>query len=136
MDQFIGENKLFAGNFALPNLQGTAPMGQDQGPGLTPRVQGSTVGSSTVTLLTTQIPAHNHTANASTSIASNPDPTNKVWGSEGPVGQKPYAATPNVVMNPLALSVEGQTQPHNNMQPYLALNFIIALEGVYPPKSS
>jgi len=171
MDQFVGEIRLFAGNFApkdwafcngqllpisqntalfsilgtmyggdgkttfaLPNLQGTAPMGQGQGPGLTNRVQGSKVGTSTVTLLTNQIPAHTHTPNASTAIANLPDPTNNVWGSELPSGQKPYAATANTPMNPLALSVTGGTQPHNNTQPYLALNFIIALYGIFPPR--
>jgi microcystin-dependent protein len=131
--QYGGDGKQ---TFALPNLQGRAALGQGAGPGLTTRQQGEVVGTSTVTLLQTEIPAHTHVPNANKGIASNPNPTDNIWGSEVPTGStKPYAPNVNTPMNPLAVGVAGGSQPHNNMQPYLALNYIIALEGIFPPKS-
>lgn len=122
-------------NFALPNLQGCAPMQAGQGPGLSLRDLGETAGEQTVTLLQTEMPAHSHGAQATGTPNSN-DPTNNVWGS----GQKGFGnvyAPPgnNVQMNPFALSIAGGSQPHNNMQPFLGLMFIIALQGVFPARS-
>ena len=122
--------------FALPDLQGMAPMGQGIGPGLTPRNIATSVGASTQTLTIDQIPNHTHVPNGSSATAaSQSNPSNNVWGSESDVAaNKPYAATPNVSMNVLALNTVGGNAAHNNMQPYLTLSFIIALEGVYPPR--
>ncbi|NMM54551.1 phage tail protein [Paenibacillus aquistagni] len=123
--------------FALPNLQGRAPMHFGAGPGLTPHELGEAGGSSSVTLLESEIPRHNHTPAAVSSGSGDANPEQKVWGpTAGLPGPKIYStAEPNVPMNPAALSQAGSSQPHNNMQPYLGINFIISLAGVYPPRS-
>jgi microcystin-dependent protein len=122
-------------NFALPNLQGSSPMQAGQGPGLTLRDLGETGGEQTVTLLQTEMPAHSHIAQA-TGTSNSDSPANNVWAS----GQKGFGnvyAPPgnNVQMNPFALSISGGNLPHNNLQPFLGLNFIIALQGVFPARS-
>lgn len=123
--------------FALPNLQGSAPLQQGQGPGLSLRDLGEVGGEQNVTLLQTEMPAHSHTiqAAAGTGLA---DPTSNVWAS-GAKGfgsiYSPSAPATNVQMSPLALSISGGNLPHNNMMPYLGLTFIIALQGVFPPRS-
>jgi microcystin-dependent protein len=124
--------------FALPNFQDRAPMSWGDGPGLTPRIEGETGGEPTVTLITSEMPSHPHIAKASGNGASTSDPTNAVWAVGGEVrGGVPLYNTqgPGAAMNVGALTPAGQSQPHNNMQPYLALNFIIALQGIYPPRS-
>jgi len=123
-------------NFALPNFQGAAPMQQGQGPGLSLRDLGETGGEQTVTLLQTEIPQHNHGAQgASGSIAT---PTNNTWGSalkgHGSI-YAPSATATNVQMSGLALAIAGGGQPHNNLMPFLTLNFCIALQGVFPPRT-
>ncbi len=124
-------------NFALPNLQGSAPMQAGQGPGLSLRDLGETAGEQTVTLLQTEMPSHAHGVQCiATGGLSTPGPAN-TW-SGGLKGAPPaFAATGvnNVQMNPLALSVAGGNQPHNNMHPFLGLTFIIALQGVFPARS-
>lgn len=122
--------------FALPNLMGRAPMGVGSGAGLTPRSQGAQVGSSAVTLLTTQMPAHTHPVGATTIEGDLSAPNGNIWAQmDGKPAPKAYSnSAPNVTMNPMAIGVAGGSQPHNNMQPYLALNFIIALDGVYPSR--
>jgi microcystin-dependent protein len=119
--------------FALPNLQNRSPMHQGQGPGLSDRFIGEDVGVSTVTLLESEIPAHGHTLTAINDVADINSPTNN--GFARSTGGAVYAASgPAVNMSPLALSTAGGGQPHNNRQPYLALTFIIALQGIYPPR--
>ncbi|HEX2684205.1 MAG TPA: tail fiber protein [Ferruginibacter sp.] len=127
--------------FALPNLQGSAGMhtGANQpGPGLSVRSLGEVSGSSTVTLITSEMPAHTHTANAK-SPGGNANPSGMVWGTANAakVAANFYAPAANspVIMNPLAISISGGSQPHNNLMPYLTLNFCIALQGVFPPRS-
>jgi microcystin-dependent protein len=123
--------------FALPNLQGSAPLQQGQGPGLSLRDQGEIGGEQNVTLLQTEMPAHIHTAVAASGTGQ-PDPTNNAWAS-GAKGfgsiYSPSVNASNVQMNPFALSIAGGNLPHNNMMPYLCLTFIIALQGVFPPRS-
>jgi microcystin-dependent protein len=123
--------------FALPNLQGSAPLQQGQGPGLSLRDQGEIGGEQNVTLLQTEMPAHIHTAVAAAGTGQ-PDPTNNAWAS-GAKGfgsiYSPSVQASNVEMNPFALSITGGNLPHNNMMPYLCLTFIIALQGVFPPRS-
>ena len=125
-------------NFALPNLQGSAAMFSGQGPGLSLRSLGETGGSQTVTLTVTAMPSHTHTINAKTG-GGTANPTNMVWGTSnaGKSAANFYApAAPSPVnMNAVALANTGGNQPHNNMMPYLTLNFNIALQGVYPPRS-
>lgn len=125
--------------FALPNLNGRVPMHQGAGPGLTPRQVGEQGGEAAVTLLTTEMPNHDHVAQALDNQGTLSDPTGAVWTktpklTRPAVDTKGFSPTPDVPMSPLALSVAGGSQPHNNMQPFLAVRFIIALEGVYPIK--
>jgi microcystin-dependent protein len=125
-------------NFALPNLQGSAPMSSGQGPGLTNRFLGESGGSQTVTLITTEIPTHTHTPQAfSTSKADQTSPAGHVW-SKAQSGRQPlpmYSATPGAPMYAQALQPTGNDQPHNNMMPFETLTFIIALQGIFPPRS-
>jgi microcystin-dependent protein len=122
-------------NFALPNLQGSAPMHPGQGPGLSLHDLGETGGSETVTLLESELPAHTHALNASTFAGDNivPGPTVALAGSSG---GNAYAApnSPQTPAAPQALPPAGGNAPHNNMQPYLTFYFNIALQGVFPPR--
>lgn len=169
-DPFIGEIRMFAGNFApvgwafcdgqlqsiaensalfaligtiyggdgqttfaLPDLRGRVPISQGSGPGLSLRTMGESVGVESVTLLQNQMPAHSHSQVASTSPASL---------SSGPAGAPATPSTNlyaggnvDAVMAPAAVSSAGGSQPHSNMAPYLALNFIIALYGIFPARN-
>jgi microcystin-dependent protein len=176
MEPFIGEIKMFGGNFAprgwqlcqgqllpivqnqalfsilgttyggngqttfaLPDLRGRFPMQPGQGPGLSPRTLGHQGGSEAVTLLANQMPAHNHMA-----VGSNAE--GNQFSPEGgfpavtldPASGQPlnlYGGAANVPMNPAAIGVAGGSQPHENMPPFTCVNFIIALEGVYPTRN-
>jgi microcystin-dependent protein len=124
-------------NFALPNMQGNAPMHPGQGPGLSLHDLGETGGSDTVTLLESEIPAHLHTLQAQTTPASLNvgAPDRSLARSAGGFAYKQSPFTNLVSMAPAALSPSGGDLPHNNMMPYLTLNFCIALQGVYPPRT-
>jgi microcystin-dependent protein len=120
--------------FALPDLQGRAPMHPGQGPGLSPHGLGESSGSQTVTLLESEIPAHTHSVSASNGPANLQAPAaDRVLGR---ANNNVYLDNPAnlVAMAPQALAPAGGDQPHNNMQPLLALNFNIALQGVFPPR--
>jgi microcystin-dependent protein len=122
--------------FALPDLRGRVPMQPGQGPGLSPRTLGEQGGTETVTLLTTQMPAHNHGFFASNEQGNNEVPEGSVV-SAYPPGTTPttyYAGSPNTTMSPAAIGPSGGGQPHDNMSPYTCVNFIIALEGIYPSR--
>jgi microcystin-dependent protein len=125
-------------NFALPNLQGSAPMHAGQGPGLSLRDLGETGGEQTVTLLQTEMPAHSHSAQGS-SGSNQTSPANNAWASGAKLGggnlYAPKNAPTDVQMNPFATSITGGNLPHNNMPPFLGLTFIIALQGVFPARS-
>ena len=120
--------------FALPDMQGNAPMHPGQGPGLSLHDLGETGGSDFVTLLESEIPAHSHAFNCSNSDGNAQGPEANRFG--GGIGIAMYA-TPGAVVNlaPEALTPAGGSLPHNNMQPYLTLNFNIALQGVFPPRT-
>ena len=125
--------------FALPDLQGSAPLHSGQGPGLTLRDLGESGGEQAVTLLQTEMPAHSHGNVQAREATGQTDPTNNVWGQAGsqrpaPNFYAPSNSATNVQMSPLAMSVAGGNLPHNNMPPYLGLTFIIALQGIYPPR--
>lgn len=123
--------------FGLPDLQGRAALSMGQGPGLSNRSLGESAGVPNVTLNSTQMAMHNHPANANGGNGNTPSPSNAIWSATG-VGRTPdtaYANSGNTQMNPNALSPTGSGQPHNNMPPYLAVNFIIALTGIFPPRN-
>lgn len=119
---------------ALPNLQGRAPMHPGIGPGLTSRSLGQRGGDEHVTLSETQIPNHNHIAKASDEKGETNLPKENVFAqSTIPIASVYSAESPDVIGGELTLS--GGSQAHNNMQPYLTLNYIIALQGLYPSRS-
>jgi microcystin-dependent protein len=123
--------------FGLPNLQGRAPMHRGQGPGLTPRQVGETSGSETVTLLLSEMAAHNHLIGASIGSAdlSAPGPTRIIAKSGGGFAFQSNTTQNVVAMSAQALATAGGSQPHNNMQPYLVVNFCIALTGIFPARN-
>lgn len=123
--------------FGLPNLQGNVPMGAGNGPGLTPRTLGEEDGSATVTLTQANIPPHAHSLMAEGGRGTSASPAGALPARA--VGAAPYAppsGTPvAMAQNAIASYPGGSGQPHNNLQPYLAVNFNICLNGVFPPRS-
>ncbi len=181
-DQFVGEIRMFAGNyapsgwalcqgqllpipqntalfsilgttyggngttnFALPDLQGMAPMQPGQGPGLSHRDLGEQGGSPTVTLSQAQNALHNHLLAGTSGAAANASPSGNLYALARAVetGKPPEAVwaykaqAPDATLNPatIAPAGSGQPQPHNNLMPYLAVTFIIALTGIFPPRA-
>ena len=168
-DPFIGEIRIFAGNFAprdwafcdgrllqissnpalfsllgttyggdgrttfgLPDLRGRAPMHDGNGPGLTPRRLGQKGGTQTVTLNANQLPLHRHFLQASFEDGDSLDPANQNVGT----GNDMFAPAANLAdMDGAALPPAGGSQPHNNLQPFLTMNFIISLAGRFPSRS-
>lgn len=127
--------------FALPDLQGMTPMHPGQGPGLSLHDLGETGGTQAVTLLESEIPAHSHGFQAANSNAAVADP-NEAALARGRYSTGPQSgavafyqtAAPDVNMAPNAVAPAGSDFPHNNLMPYLTLNFCIALQGVFPPR--
>jgi microcystin-dependent protein len=125
--------------FALPNLQGCVPMDYGSGVGLTPRNIGDTGGEATVILTPTEIPAHSHGLNADSTEGAQASPTGGLWAA-GAVPRRGSptdlyasgAATTLMAANTALLT--GGGQPHNNLQPYLALYFVISLAGIFPAR--
>ncbi|HEX5056965.1 MAG TPA: tail fiber protein [Gammaproteobacteria bacterium] len=121
-------------NFALPDLRGRVPVGQGNGPGLTPRMMGESFGVETVTLTSQQIPTHSHSFVTSAAAATSPNPGAALFANVGqdtlyaasPSGPQPKALNQQSVMN------AGGSQPHNNIMSSVGMNYIIALEGLYP----
>jgi microcystin-dependent protein len=124
-------------NFAPPNLQGAAPLGFGEGPGLSLYDLGETGGETSVTLSANNMPAHSHTLQGSSGTATSSTPVGHALAGGGGFGRPElYAPTSsaNVPMNPSSVGVTGGGIPHNNMSPFLWLNFIIALQGVFPAR--
>ena len=112
-------------NFALPDLRGRVAISPDNNITL-----GSKSGAESVTLTTAEIPAHTHTPNANSAAANSGVPTNNFWSATGS-----YAANQDGSMRSDALAPNGGGQAHNNWSPYLVLRFVIALQGLFPPRN-
>ncbi len=127
--------------FGLPDLRGRTVIGHGQGPGLQNYVLGQKAGTETVTLTTGQMPAHNHMPQAQPATASGATATpggSTVFGPATDNATRAYgpaAASPVSLNNSVVTSAAGGNQPHENMQPYMTINYIIAALGVYPPQS-
>jgi microcystin-dependent protein len=121
-------------NFALPDLQGRAPMHPGQGPGLSLHDLGETGGSETVSLLESEIPSHTHVLVASEGDGIERTPNGQMLATG--IGVSGFQTPgPLTQLSPNALVPAGGDQPHNNMQPYLTFYFCIALQGVFPPRT-
>jgi microcystin-dependent protein len=131
--------------FALPNLQGSVPIGQGQGPGLSARFLGETAGEAAVTLTTPQMPIHSHFLNATSTVGTTSVSNGSQLALATAGGDKQsagnvatfYSSNTAKATTPLAfnaISVAGGSLPHNNMMPYLGLNYCIALQGVFPAR--
>ena len=122
-------------NFALPNLQSRVAIGTGNGPGLTVRDLGETGGEESVTLLSNQIPGHTHPARCTSGTGTDYGPAGDVWAADAG-GNNEYGSGPIAgQMSASTVLPFGNGQPHNNLQPYLVLNYCIALQGIFPPRS-
>jgi microcystin-dependent protein len=132
--------------FALPDLRGRVAIQQGSGVGLTPYVIGEVGGSENVTLTAQQMPGHNHMVNCDGSATNTGGSVFGVGAGGTPSNNIPGLATspshavysnhpPNATMNPVMIAAAGGSQPHTNIQPFLALNFCIALEGIFPSRN-
>ena len=128
-------------NFALPDLRGRVPIGEGQGTGLSNRVLGQSGGSETVTLTEGQLPSHNHALeadlNATSSSANSNDPAGKLLGKSN---RPTYlSGTANITLDSNSISGStssvGSGEAHNNVQPFLCINFVIALTGIFPSQN-
>ena len=122
--------------FALPNLEGSSPIGAGQGTGLSDRFLGEVAGEQSVTVLTSEMPIHNHLlqGNFNAGDVFTPSPTTALTNSAP--GNAYITGSPALVQMAFqAVSVAGSDFPHNNMQPFLTVFFCIALQGVFPPRS-
>lgn len=170
-DPFVGEIRMFAGNFApngwalcngqliaiaqntalfsllgttyggdgvstfaLPNMQGRAPVHQGQGPGTSPRSMGESFGQPSVTLTAAQLPLHSHALQASTNAATTAYGPASATGNTSPASIY-GSGSPQVAMASAAVGSAGGGQAHDNMAPYQALNFIISLFGIFPARN-
>jgi microcystin-dependent protein len=123
--------------FGLPNLQGSTPMQQGQGPGLSQRYLGEIGGESSITLLASEMPMHTHSVQAVDGLGNrnSPEAATFAKGHFGKgVDQLYSTAAPNLMMKPTTSGVAGGGLPHNNMPPYLTVTFIIALQGIFPQR--
>ncbi len=121
-------------NFALPNMQGNAPMFWGQGPGLSLHDIGETGGSETVSLLESEIPSHSHTMRGNGVDLADTNVVSATASFAVSASGTLYQGAANVILSDQTLVPAGGDQPHNNMMPYLTLNFCIALQGVFPPR--
>jgi len=125
--------------FALPNFQGRGAINQGQGAGLSDGFLGEMSGEEAVTLISSEMPLHSHVVGGAFNAGGNSqDPTGGIW-AQSPAGRggfvNIYSTPATGTVNPNSLAITGGSLPHNNLQPYLTLNFCIALQGVFPPRS-
>lgn len=127
---------MYGGNgqstFALPNFEESVPLGEGQGQGLSDYSQGQTSGSTAITLLNSEMPLHIHFLVASEEVVNENNVANFFFGA----GETRYIAPAGLTnMSPQTLAPTGGSLPHNNMMPFLVVNFCIALQGVFPPRT-
>jgi microcystin-dependent protein len=121
--------------FNLPNLAGRAPVHQGQGSGLSNRTLGELGGVPSVTLTTQQLAGHSHNIQATTNLGNASDPTNRVLATGTNVFMFRVITPPNVPMAANVIGPAGGSQPHDNLMPYLCINFIISLFGIFPSQT-
>ena len=122
--------------FALPDLRGRVAMHAGSGPGLTPRSLGERGGTENVALTVNQIPAHNHAANCVAPTGNSNDAVGNLWADDAGVSSGTYSSAPATsTMNAGAIGNSGGGQAHTNVQPYLCVNYIIALFGTFPSRN-
>jgi len=121
--------------FALPDLRGRVPVHQGQGPGLSAYIIGELAGAEAVTLISSQMPIHSHVAQGNGGTGTAHVPAGQVWAGTAAAKQFVPGASANGTMNPQSLGAAGGSQPHDNMLPYLVVNFIIATNGVFPSRN-
>lgn len=118
--------------FALPDLRGRVPIHMGNGPGLSSYTIGQKSGVETVTLTVPQLPSHNHTHACSSDDPNAGSPVNNVPAA---VANPIYSTTQNALMSPSVIGNAGGSQPHENRQPYLTINFCICLQGIFPSRN-
>lgn len=132
--QLIGTT--YGGNgvttFAVPDLRGRVPIHQGTGNGLSGRIIGETGGVESVTLTVSQMPVHTHAVGADTRAGTSTKPQGRVWSASAPSLTYAAPAGANTTLNPATVLASGGSQPHENMLPFLAVNFIISLFGIFP----
>lgn len=124
--------------FALPDLRGRVAVHQGQGPGLTPYAIGQRAGFESVTLLTTQIPAHTHALAGFNGTPTTSNPAGALIASAQTTdgnAVNSFAPSANAALSPASVGASGGSQPHTNIQPYLCVNFVIALVGIFPARN-
>jgi microcystin-dependent protein len=121
--------------FALPDLRGRLPMhtGSGPGPGLSPRSLGETGGAETVTLISTQMPAHTHSLQVDSANGTTASPGGALLARD-PAGTPAYGVNATAALSAQAIATAGGSQPHQNMPPFLAINYCISLQGIYPTR--
>jgi len=125
-------------SFALPEMRGRIPVGQGQGPGLSNRVVGQMFGRETVTLTTNELPSHTHTLYASASAQSTTNPISASFATINGDGEFYAVGATNAELTQSstdAVKANGGGQAHDNIQPSLVVNYIIAMQGLFPPRS-
>ncbi|MDB6026340.1 MAG: Microcystin dependent protein [Verrucomicrobiales bacterium] len=129
--------------FALPDLRGRVPAGNGQGPGLSSYTLGQQGGVESVTLITSQIPAHSHSLACNTGPATVASPANSfisgtgdtATNDDGTAKDPQFETAPNALLNPASISTIGGSQPHTNLHPYTCVNYVICTSGVFPSRN-
>lgn len=121
--------------FALPDLRGRLPLHMGQGPGLSNRILGEIAGTESVTLITNQIPVHDHSFIGTSSNASSGSPSGTLVAYPASIDLYRPGSTPGANLAPNAIGSQGGSQPHDNLQPFLCVSFIISLFGIFPTQN-